>query len=115
MICSRSGPSPASSYAGPRARPTTRCRSRSWMTRRPSMAQKTAMQLGCDLDQGKTGADVETITFGFGGQTYELELCSRHRKPLEELSATLVPWARKLARPAPGKTASSPGRDRDVS
>ena len=46
------------------------------------MAQRVVVQLGCDMDN-KSGADVETVTFGFQGTNYELELCAKHRKSLD--------------------------------
>jgi len=50
------------------------------------VAQKVEVVLTCDLDSESTPA-VETVVFGYGGQTYEFELCKAH---LEEFHD----WAR---------------------
>jgi Lsr2 len=60
------------------------------------MAQRQLVQLGCDLEDGKVTSSVQTVTFGYGGGTYELELCSKHRKPLADLLTELVGSARKV-------------------
>jgi Lsr2 len=63
------------------------------------MAQRQLVQLGCDLENGKVTSSVQTVTFGYGGGTYELELCARHRKPLAELLTELVESGRKVGSP----------------
>ena len=56
------------------------------------MAQKIAVQIECDVPEAHKG-DVETVSFGYNGDTYELELCAKHRAPLNKLMDTLVPLA----------------------
>jgi len=60
------------------------------------MAQRVVVQLDCDMDN-KSGADVETVTFGFQGTNYELELCAKHRKNLETALSDLVGSARRVS------------------
>lgn len=60
------------------------------------MAQRQLVQLGCDLDDGKVTSSVQTVTFGYGGGLYELELCGKHRKPLADLLTELVGSGRKV-------------------
>ena len=60
------------------------------------MAQRVVVQLGCDMDN-KSGADVETVTFGFQGTNYELELCAKHRKNLDAMLNDLAGSARKVS------------------
>jgi hypothetical protein len=72
------------------------------------MAQRVVVQLDCDMDR-KSGKDVETVSFGYQGDTYELELCSKHQKLLHDLISSLVPSARKISASRPrngGRTAS---------
>src|ERR1700722_13332110 len=68
------------------------------------MAQRVIVQLDCDMDN-KSGADVETVTFGFQGTNYELELCAKHRKNFDATLRDLVGSARRVsaARRAPSK------------
>jgi len=44
------------------------------------VAQKVEVVLTCDLDSESTPA-VETVVFGYGGQTYEFELCKAAARP----------------------------------
>src|SRR5580698_9419842 len=60
------------------------------------MAQHIVVQLGCDLENGKGVKDVETVTFCYQGDNYEIELCGKHHKPLDELLGTLIPAARRV-------------------
>jgi hypothetical protein len=68
------------------------------------MAQRVIVQLDCDMDN-KSGADVETVAFGFQGMNYELELCAKHRKNLHAALNDLVGSARRVSatRRSPGK------------
>jgi hypothetical protein len=49
------------------------------------MAQKVQILLTCDLDEDDVAA-VETVTFGFDGNSYAFELCEEH---LEEFTNTM--------------------------
>lgn len=60
------------------------------------MAQRVVVQLDCDMDN-KSGADVQTVTFGFQGANYELELCAKHRKNFEATLNELIGSARKVS------------------
>ncbi len=62
------------------------------------MAQKVEVVLTCDLDTEPTPA-IETVAFGYGGQTYEFELCKAH---LDEFQETMQRYAAS-ARPASGR------------
>jgi Lsr2 len=68
------------------------------------MAQRVIVQLDCDIDN-ESGADVETVTFGFQGTNYELELCAKHRKNFDAMLNELVGSARRIsaARRSPAK------------
>lgn len=63
------------------------------------MAQRQLVQLGCDLENGKITSSVQTVTFGYGGGVYELELCTKHRKPLADLLTELADAGRKVGSP----------------
>lgn len=58
------------------------------------MAQKIAVQIECDVPEAHKG-DVETVSFGYNGGTYELELCAKHRAPLEKVMDVLMPLSRR--------------------
>ncbi len=62
------------------------------------MAQRVVVQLDCDVD-GKSGADVETVSFGYEGTSYELELCAKHRQKLADALTELVGSARRVGAP----------------
>lgn len=67
------------------------------------MAQRVVVQLDCDVD-GKSGSDVETVSFGYEGTSYELELCGKHRKSLDAVLNELVASARKVVGASRGRT-----------
>jgi len=67
------------------------------------VAQKVEVVLTCDLDEVSTPA-VETVTFGYGGQAYEFELCRAHLKEFDETMQRFT----AAARPAGGRRASGP-------
>jgi hypothetical protein len=78
------------------------------------MAQRMVVQLDCDIDN-KSGADVETVIFGYDGTSYELELCAKHRKKLADALTQLVASARKVSAPrgrTVTKTRSRPASQR---
>ena len=62
------------------------------------MAQKVEVVLTCDLDTESTPA-VETVVFGYGGQTYEFELCKAHLEEFHEVMERFT----AAARPASGR------------
>ena len=57
------------------------------------MAQKVEVVLTCDLDVESTPA-IETVVFGYGGQTYEFELCQAHLKEFHEVMQRFASGAR---------------------
>jgi hypothetical protein len=70
------------------------------------MAQRVQILLTCDLDENTD--EVETVTFGFDGHSYALELCADHRQEFADFMAGHVAAARtdgnasfrKASRPA---------------
>ena len=77
------------------------------------MAQRVVVQLDCDVD-GKSGADVETVSFGYEGTSYQLELCGKHRKKLADALTELVGSARKVTSSRGRTTAKlAPASQRD--
>jgi hypothetical protein len=77
------------------------------------MAQRVVVQLDCDMDN-KSGADVETVVFGFEGTSYELELCGKHRKKLADALTELIASARKASMPRT-RAATAKARTRPAS
>jgi len=58
------------------------------------MAQRTLTILSDDLD-GKEGKDIATVTFGFEGSTYEIDLSKKNRGALEKALSPFIEAARK--------------------
>ena len=73
------------------------------------MAQKVEVVLTCDLDPVSTPA-IETVTFGYGGQAYEFELCAAHLKEFDELMQRFVGAARPAGRAGAGRPRGSRSR-----
>lgn len=49
------------------------------------MAQKVIVVKTCDLDhEGEDVEGVETITFGFDGRSYEMDLCAEHSDEVQD-------------------------------
>ena len=69
------------------------------------MAQRTVTILSDDLD-GKEGRDIATVTFGFDGSTYAIDLSKKNRAGLEKALSPYIDAARKVSS-APRR---SPGR-----
>jgi hypothetical protein len=59
------------------------------------MAQRVVIELACDVDE-QSSADVKTVSFGYQGENYELELCAQHQKPLDKVMTQLVPHSRRV-------------------
>lgn len=57
------------------------------------MAQK--VMLTCDVDGDDTAAE-ETVRFGLDGREYEIDLCPRHHKELNNTIKTYVDRGRKI-------------------
>ena len=58
------------------------------------MAQRTVTILSDDLD-GKEGRDIATVTFGFDGSTYAIDLSKKNRAGLEKALSPYIDAARK--------------------
>ncbi|QIM22002.1 Lsr2 family protein [Phycicoccus sp. HDW14] len=78
------------------------------------MAQRTITVLSDDLD-GKESSDIETVTFGFDGATYEIDLSKKNRDALEKALTPYLNVARKAAgtrsRPAAASRRSAVSSD----
>ncbi len=78
------------------------------------MAQKVQITLLCDLDDGNVEAD-ETLHFGLGGASYEVDVCGKHAQQVRDGLQPFVSHARKTSsassssRRRPGR--SEAGRD----
>ncbi len=68
------------------------------------MAKKTQVILTCDLHESGADAqgDVEEITFGLDGATYEIDACAEHAEALRDAFAPYVGAARRVGRPSGG-------------
>lgn len=66
------------------------------------MAQKVQIILEDDLDGGEA---TQTMSFGFGGATYEIDLNDKNAAKLEKALAPFIEAGRKV-----GKTATTRGR-----
>lgn len=65
------------------------------------MAKKVEVVLTCDLDDTDTPA-AETVTFAFGGQAYEFELCQAHLDEFTKVMEGYAASARRSGRSARG-------------
>lgn len=66
------------------------------------MAQKVQVLLLCDLEEGNTEAE-ETIQFGVGNTTYEIDVCARHADQMRTSLEPFVTHARKAGVAAGGR------------
>jgi len=66
------------------------------------VAQKVEVVLTCDLDAVSTPA-METVSFSYGGQAYEFELCAAHLKEFDEVMQRFTGAARPAGRVAGGR------------
>ena len=60
------------------------------------MAQRTVTILSDDLD-GKEGRDIATVTFGFDGSTYAIDLSKKNRAGLEKALSPYIDAARRVS------------------
>jgi hypothetical protein len=60
------------------------------------MAQRTVTILADDLD-GKEGKDIATVTFGFDGSTYQIDLSKKNRAAFEKALSPYINAARKAS------------------
>lgn len=59
------------------------------------MAQKVQVLITCDLDEDETEA-AETVTFGYNGATYELEMCQQHLDEFNNWIGEYIAAARRI-------------------
>ncbi|MBA2625475.1 MAG: Lsr2 family protein [Acidimicrobiia bacterium] len=62
------------------------------------MAQKVQVLLTCDLDEEEVEA-AETVTFGFDGSSYAIELCNAHLDEFNEWMQGYIGAARRADGP----------------
>ncbi|MBD3783003.1 MAG: Lsr2 family protein [Micrococcales bacterium] len=79
------------------------------------MAHRTVTILSDDLD-GKESADIRTVTFGYDGATYEIDLSKKNLAALEKALAPYVEAGRKTTtrrpRSAPAQRTTVTAQDR---
>jgi Lsr2 len=73
------------------------------------MARRTLTILSDDLD-GKEGKDIATVTFGFDGSTYAIDLSKKNRAALEKAMSPYIDAARKVSSPPRRSTSKSSPR-----
>jgi hypothetical protein len=77
------------------------------------MAQKTVVTVVCDLPHDGEIEGNETVSFGFDGTSYEIDVCSAHAKELHDTFTSYADHARRVS--AGGrrrKARTGPGRER---
>jgi Lsr2 len=78
------------------------------------MAQKVTVALEDDLDGGPAA---ETVRFGFGGASYEIDLSTKNAAAFRKQLTPFIEHARKAGREPsrqPGRTAASRRRSGDI-
>ena len=60
------------------------------------MAQKTVVTVVCDLPHEGEIEGTESVSFGFDGNTYEIDLCGAHSKDLREKIGAFADHARRI-------------------
>ena len=60
------------------------------------MAQRVQIALLCDLDDGNVEAD-ETLQFGLGGASYEVDVCGKHAQQVRDGLQPFVVHGRKTS------------------
>ena len=75
------------------------------------MAQKVQVTLLCDLDDGNVDAQ-ETLLFGLGSSTYEVDVCTRHAQQIRDGLGPFVAHARKTGAAGNGRQRQRPATDR---
>jgi hypothetical protein len=67
------------------------------------MAQKVQITLLCDLDDGNVEAD-ETLQFGLGGASYEVDVCGKHAQQVRDGLQPFVVHGRKTSSASSGSS-----------
>jgi hypothetical protein len=81
------------------------------------MAQKTVVTVVCDLPHAGEIEGNETVSFGFDGASYEIDVCSAHAKELQDTFGPYAEHARRISGAGGtsrrrGRARSGPGRER---
>ncbi|MGG5258654.1 histone-like nucleoid-structuring protein Lsr2 [Phycicoccus avicenniae] len=70
------------------------------------MARRTVTILSDDLD-GKESRDIQTVSFGYAGAIYEIDLSKKNRAAFEKVLAPYLDAARKTTTRSPRRSAST--------
>jgi hypothetical protein len=73
------------------------------------MAQKVQITLLCDLDDGNVEAD-ETLQFGLGGASYEVDVCGKHAQQVRDGLQPFVVHGRKTSSASSSNSRRRSGR-----
>lgn len=66
------------------------------------MAKKVSIVLTCDLHESDQVGAAQTVTFGFAGRTWEVDLCPSHLDEFESFMVRLSGSARETGRQRAG-------------
>lgn len=81
------------------------------------MAKTLIVQLTCDRCKAEKGENVdgtETVTFGFDGYDYSLDLCKEHAEDFHNNMQGLIGWSSDRTRSAGGRRARRSGSSDDA-
>ncbi|HEY5361235.1 MAG TPA: Lsr2 family protein [Streptosporangiaceae bacterium] len=80
------------------------------------MAQRIEVEITCDRVAPGHGGDVESLEMTLGGAAYEIDLCSKHKKPYTDLLALVITDGRRVsARRGQAGTRKQPARSSERS
>jgi Lsr2 len=81
------------------------------------MAQRIEVEITCDRVAPGHGGNVESLEMTLGGTAYEIDLCSKHRKPYTDLLALVTADGRRVSArrvPAGSRKQSARSSDRNA-
>ena len=81
------------------------------------MAKTLIVQLTCDRCKAEKGENVdgaETVTFGFDGYDYSLDLCKEHGQDFHNTVQGLISWSSDRTRSGSGRRARRSGSSDDA-
>ena len=81
------------------------------------MAKTLIVQLTCDRCKAEKGENVdgtETLTFGFDGYDYSLDLCKEHGQDFHNTVQGLISWSSDRTRSGSGRRARRSGSSDDT-
>jgi hypothetical protein len=81
---------------------------------RRRMAKTLIVQLTCDRCTAEKNENVdgtETVSFGFDGYSYSLDLCAPHAEDFHATVQSLISWSSERSRLAPGRRAKASSSD----